>query len=115
MKRRTRPSRPNYLIETSALRPALGSPSQKHNQHFAKAVEGGDLYTSVYIRMEFVRHWICYFIRAAIYVYNCDTVAHALYLLEQAFGRGPKDALSLIQHHLTNCGVLSNTLKAEEV
>jgi hypothetical protein len=115
MTRPTPPSRPKYLVETSALRPALGSPSHKHNQHFSDAVRDGELFTSVYIRMEFVRHWICYFIRAALYFRQCDNVANALYHLEQDFGRGPKDALSMIQQHLAGCGSLSSATSAEEI
>ena|SRR5258708_1376791 len=111
----TTASSAKYLIETSALRPALGSPSHKHNMHFSEAVRDGKLYTSVYIRMEFIRHWVCYFIRAALYFAQCDTVANALYHLEQAFGRGPKDALSMIQQHLTGCGSLSSETSAEEI
>jgi hypothetical protein len=109
------PSRAKYLVETSALRPALGSPSVKHNQHFAAVVRDGDLYTSVYIRMEFIRHWVCYFIRAALYRAQCNNLANALYHLEQAFGRGPKDALSMIQQHLLGCGSLSSDTSAEEI
>jgi hypothetical protein len=115
MKRRQPPSKPQYLVETSALRPALGSPSHKHNQHFAEAVKDGDLYTSVYIRMEFVRHWICYFIRAALLVAQCGDMANALYLLEQAFGRGAKDALALIQQQLMQCGSVTCDTSAEEI
>src|SRR5258708_38867991 len=108
-------NRPKYLVETSALRPALGSPSHKHHQHFSDAVRDGELYTSVYIRMEFIRHWVCYMIRAALYFKQCDDVANDLYHLEQAFGRGPKDALFLIQQHLSVCGSLSSATSAEEI
>jgi hypothetical protein len=65
--------------------------------------------------MEFIRHWICYFIRAALIFKQCDNVANALYHLEQAFGRGPKDALSMIQQHLLGCGSLSSSTSAEEI
>jgi hypothetical protein len=65
--------------------------------------------------MEFIRHWVCYFIRAALIIKQCDDVSNALYHLEQAFGRGPKDALSMIQQHLLGCGSLSSATSAEEI
>jgi len=105
------PTKTKYLVETSALRPALGSPSAKHNQHFAELVKDGELYGSVYVRMEFIRRWICYFIRAGSVINQCGTVTNGLYHLEQDFGRGPKGALAMIQGILSRAGVLDDTPK----
>jgi hypothetical protein len=44
-----------YLVETSVVWPALGSSTTAHNQHFTAMVKGGSLWTSTYIRMEFIR------------------------------------------------------------
>jgi hypothetical protein len=74
-----------YLIETSAVRPALGSSTTAHHQHFAEQVKGGSLWTSTYIRMEFIRRWFCDMVRIALTIEQCASVVDALVILEQDF------------------------------
>ena len=50
---------PKYLVETSALEPALLEATPAHKTHFEDAVRGGELWSSVYIRKEFMRRWFC--------------------------------------------------------
>ena len=57
-----------YLIETSAIPPALGQSTPKHRQHFQENVTNGTLYTSYYIRMEFIRRWVFSGLRVAFAV-----------------------------------------------
>ena len=73
------------LVETSALRPALGQSTKRHEEHFRNATAGGHLGTSVYIRMEFIRRWICDLIRLALEVDQFESVDEALVYLEQDF------------------------------
>src|SRR4051812_44250841 len=45
-----------YLIETSIVRAALGDSTNPHNTHFQQQVAGGDLFSSIYLRMEFITY-----------------------------------------------------------
>ncbi len=75
-----------YLIETSAVRPALGNSTAAHNQHFAEQVQGGSLWSSTYVRMEFIRRWFCDMVRMALTIAQCDDVAgRPCVILEQDF------------------------------
>lgn len=106
-----------YLVETSAVRPALGSSTTAHNRHFAAQVEGGSLWTSTYIRMEFIRRWFCDLVRIALTIEQCDDVADALVLLEQDFRpRSVKGTLAGIARLLQETGAIRNRrMAAEEV
>ena len=104
-----------FLVETSAVRPALGDSTPEHCRHFREQVEGGTLFTSVYIRMEFIRRWVCDAIRMALVISQCSDVAEALCILEQDFSpRSVKGALAVIQRCLRESGSMDNTSAAAE-
>jgi hypothetical protein len=104
-----------YLVETSAVRPALGSSTSAHNRHFAEAVKDGKLWTSTYIRMEFIRRWFCDLVRIALTIAHCDEVTDALILLEQDFRpRNVKGTLAGVAHLLRETGTISNTRSSAE-
>jgi hypothetical protein len=106
-----------YLVDTSAVRPALGDSTTAHNQHFAEQVKGGSLWTSTYIRMEFIRRWFCDLVRIALTIEQCDDVSDALIILEQDFSpRNVKGTLACVAHLLRETGAISNNrASAEEV
>lgn len=79
-----------YLVETSAVLPALGYSSRPHNQHFADQVEGGSLVTSSYVRMETLRRWVCEIIEYAQMVEMSSSVSDAASFWKEAYGRKPK-------------------------
>jgi hypothetical protein len=106
--------KPKYLIETSAIPPALGTTTPEYVRHFQVEVSGGTLFSSVFIRKEFLRRWICDTIRVALTLNQCDTWADALVHLEQDFGRKPKGALDVIQHLLRRTGTIDNNEAALE-
>ena len=106
-----------YLVETSAVRPALGSSTPAHNQHFVEQVNGGSLWSSTYIRMEFIRRWFCDMVRIALTIEQCDDVATALVVLEQDFSpRSVKGTLAAIAQILRETGTIANKrMSVEEV
>src|SRR5712692_6592412 len=67
-----------YLIETSAIPVALAESTPKHCQHFEEEIKDGELYSSIYIRMEFIRRWICEHIRIALTIAHFENVHDAL-------------------------------------
>lgn len=104
-----------YLIETSAVRAAVGPTTTRQREHFEEVVDDGTLFTSVYIRMEFIRRWICTCIYAALVVAQCRSVSEALIILEQDFSsRNVKADLAVISEHLTRLGVLQDQQSASE-
>jgi hypothetical protein len=107
--------RKKYLIETSAVRAALGDSYVPQNQLLASEVEGGTLWSSVYIRMEYIRRWFCDMSRMAITISLCSDVSDALIVLEQDFKpRNVKGVLASIAMFLRERGSLSNTRRAAE-
>jgi hypothetical protein len=102
-----------FLVETSALEPALGNSTPRHVAHFQAEV-AGELRTSVYIRKEFLRRWFCDMVRLALTIAQCGSVADALSVVSQDFGRGAKSALSAISRHLRDQGVIENEASAAE-
>lgn len=104
-----------FLIETSALEPALGNSTPRHVAHFQQEAAGKRL-TSVYVRKEFLRRWFCDMIILATAVDQVGSVADALSLVAQEFGRGPKSALSALSRYLRERGSLENsTAAADEI
>ncbi len=79
-------NKPAYLIETSAVLVSLGESTPAHCQHFAGEVRDGDLHTSIYIRMEFIRRWILDYIRMAATVDQVSNLHDTLFDLNQDFG-----------------------------
>jgi hypothetical protein len=106
-----------FLVETSAVRPALGDSTARHCEHFQDQVSGGTLSTSVYIRMEFLRRWFCDAVRLALVIDQCGDVAEALVRIEQDFRpRSIKGLLAVVAKHLRDRGTLANAPEtAEEV
>jgi hypothetical protein len=47
-----------YLVETSAVPVALGESTTRHSSHIAEATADGELWTSLYVRKEFIARWI---------------------------------------------------------
>jgi hypothetical protein len=108
-------SKSRFLIETSALEPALGNSTPRHVAHFQREA-AGERVSSVYIRKEFIRRWFCDMVRLALTVAQCGNVADALAILSQDFGRTPKGILSAISRYLRERGALdSSPLAAEEI
>jgi hypothetical protein len=107
--------REKYLIETSSIRPALGSSTPAHCRHFDEQTQDGRLWTSTYIRMEFIRRWFCDMIRLALTIEQCSSVSGALFLLEQDFSpRRVKGILAGVAQHLQETGAIWNTRAAAE-
>ncbi|HVC94504.1 MAG TPA: hypothetical protein VND64_12475, partial [Pirellulales bacterium] len=93
------------------------SSTTNHNEHFAEQVKGGKLWSSTYIRMEFIRRWFCDIVRVALTIDQCDDVANALIILEQDFKpRNVKGTLAAISHLLRETEAITNArTSAEEV
>ncbi len=98
-----------YLIETSAVPVALGESTPAHCAHFRAAVAGGTQDTSIYIRKEFLKRWVCYYIKMAFTVDHFGNLADALHHLNQAFGiRDVKAANHAITLLLRQKGPITN-------
>jgi hypothetical protein len=67
-----------YVVETSAVRLALGNSTSAHNRHFAEQVQGGALWISTYNCMEFIRRWFCDMVRIALTIEQCNCMARML-------------------------------------
>src|SRR5438132_12656204 len=74
-----------YLIETSALEPALDLSTAKHNKHYKDSTREGALWSSTYIRKEFIRCWFCDFLHMAFVINLCTTVHEGILQLRQEF------------------------------
>src|SRR4051812_13586922 len=104
-----------YLVETSAVRPALGHSTPAPQEHFKEQVRDGTLWASVYIRMECIRLWFCEAARLAFAVAHFDDVPAALTYLEQEFSqRRNKATLATVSAYLRVVGPLTNTRAAAE-
>jgi hypothetical protein len=106
-------SKVRYLVETSALEPALGNSTPRHVAHFQQETSC-ERVSSVYIRKEFIRRWFCDMVRLALTVAQHGNVADALAILSQDFGRAPKSALSAIGRFLRDRGAFDNSAQAAE-
>jgi len=106
--------KPKFLVETSAIPPALKATTPRYTAYFNEAIADGALYSSLYIRKEFMRRWICDTIRVALVLKQCTTWADALVILEQDFGRKPKGTLDVVQHLLRQTGTINNSEAAAE-
>jgi len=74
-----------YLVETSAVPVALGGSTPAHCRHFGDAVSDGGLYTSIYIRKEFIRRWIRDCIKMAFMIDHFQDLPSAMHYLNQEF------------------------------
>lgn len=103
-----------YLVDTSAVRPALGHSTPKHCEHFREQAADGELWTSLYVRMEFIRVWFCEAARLAFSIAHFDDVAQALIYLEQEFSPRRNKATVAVVAFLQQHGPLRNTRQAAE-
>ena len=106
-----------YLIDTSAVRAAIRQSTSDHNEHFSQEVRDGVLWTSFYIRMEFIRRWFCDLARIAFTIEMYSNVDYALISLEQDFSiRNVKGVLASLAIWLRDTGAIRNVHRsAEEV
>jgi hypothetical protein len=104
-----------FLIETSVVRAALGDSTRDHARHVGEQIQGGKLYTSVYLRMEFIRRWFCDAARMAFAIDQFRDVSDALVFLEQDFSpRNMKGNLAALARALRVRGVMDNSRAAAE-
>jgi len=78
-------SNKKYLVETSAVPVALGESTTRHCDHFAEATADGEVWTSLYVRKEFIARWILSYIRMAFVADHFQDLAEAQYHLSQDF------------------------------
>jgi hypothetical protein len=100
--------RKKYLVETSAVLPAIDFSLPDHNEHFRTETAGADLFGSVYVRMEVLRRWVCELIEFAELMEQCSTVADCFTHWSQLYGRRPKLAGDLVAWMLRQNGVVRN-------
>jgi hypothetical protein len=104
-----------YLVDTSAVRPAMGQSTLSQQKHFAELVGDGSLWSSVYLRMEFIRRWFCSAARLAFTIEHFSDVPQAIWYLEQDFKpRENKAILAVLGTHLQQVGPLKTTRAAAE-
>lgn len=73
------------LIESSVVRSVLGFGSSAQAKEIRAATDGAELWSSTYLRMEFVRGVVCSMAQMAIVVRRFDTCAQALSYLSNDF------------------------------
>ncbi len=78
-------SKKEYLIESSAAPVSINHSTPKHYKAYKDLVADGEVWTSVYIRMEFVRRWIKYFFRLAFTVQHFEDLSDAIRHENQSF------------------------------
>lgn len=98
-----------YLIETSAVPAAVGHSTPEHTQHFDAAVADGELYTSIYVRKETIRRFICDLIEIAEKIAQCSTPDRAIHLLGEGYGRKPKAVVNVVAMLLQKDNAIKNT------
>lgn len=74
-----------YLVETSAVPAALGLSTTAHRRHCDEAVRDGRQWTSIYIRMEFIRVFYCELAHMAFFISQRSSVRDSLVLLSNRF------------------------------
>ncbi len=105
-----------YLIETSAVRAAIEETTPKHSRHFEEATRDGELSTSVYIRMEFLRRWIRYYLRIALIVDCFQNLPHALNYESESFSaRDVKTLVHLLSALCASGKEMSGREAAKEI
>jgi hypothetical protein len=74
-----------YLIESSVVRPVLGFGSSAQAKEIRTATDGAELWSSTYLRMEFIRGVVCAMARMAAVVRNFDNCTQAFAYLSNDF------------------------------
>lgn len=99
-----------YLIDTSLGPVAIGESTPSHIAHFKQETGDGVLWTSVYIRKEFIHRWVLIYFEMAASVRQYDNLADALNHLNQDFsGRNVKARSDINAAILREKGSLRNT------
>ena len=94
-------SRKKYLVDTSLVCAVMKDTGRRYSTYVASETADGTVSTSTYIRMEFIRVWICSLIRLALYVDAYGNLDDALNRVEQDFGpRKVKANLSAVRTYL---------------
>ncbi|MGO8691732.1 MAG: hypothetical protein ACLQLG_19090 [Thermoguttaceae bacterium] len=105
-----------YLIETSAVLVAMGGSTADHRDEFQRTVADGALFTSLYIRKEFIRRWICYLIHLAFYRDQFGNLADAMDHANEAFSiRDVKTLNHFTTWYMRECGALTSRSGAKEI
>lgn len=105
-----------YLVETSLVRAALGQTTSAHYQHFQQEAADGELVTSAYVRMEFIRVWVCGAFEVAFVLAHFPSTADALVYLEQEFQqRKNKMVLAVLAAYLREAAPTNGQLAAEDL
>jgi hypothetical protein len=73
------------IIETSCIPVALNESSDSHRVHFDKAIGDGEIWSSVYVRKEFIQRWIRTYIHVAFLINHYGTLDEALGYIEEDF------------------------------
>lgn len=88
----------------------MGESTPNHCRDFAHATVDGRYCTSIYIRKEFMRRWICDYIDLAFRVDHYQSLDAAVYHLEQEFKpRALKTGLHALASMLKQKGAVRNT------
>ena len=105
-----------YLVETSAARAAVGPTTKAHEDAYLALVSNGETYSSYYIRMEFVRRWICIAIKFMVLVKTYSTLREALVRAEQSFKpREVKAYMAFLAEYLSSRDAVTTDEISEEV
>ena len=105
-----------YLIETSAVQVAIGGSTAAHREEFRRTVSDGVLFTSLYIRKEFIQRWICYFIDLAFCRDQSASLADAMDHANEAFGiRDVKTLNHFTTWFMREFGSLDSRTGAKEI
>ena len=101
---------PKLLVETSAVRPLIDFSASVHIDYLRNALSGDpDLWTSVYVRKEFIRRWVCDGLRAAFIAAQSKDAADAGYEIEQDFSiRNIKGFLAVLLGAIRQDGAIPN-------
>lgn len=99
-----------YLIDTSLVPAAIGESTPAHVAHFKQETSDGGLWSSVYVRKEFIHRWVLPCFEMAACVRQYDNLADALNYLTQDFsGRNVKARSDILAAILREKGSLRNT------
>ena len=74
-----------FLIETSAARAAVGPSTKAQEEAYLALTSSGETFSSYYIRMEFIRRWICIAIKFTVLIKTHGSLKEAIVRAEQSF------------------------------
>lgn len=79
---------PTFLVDSSLVPAAIGASTPDHSAEFEKAVAGGKVIITVYVRMEVVRRLVCGLIKMGLMAAQCTTTKQFWHYYQQAFAKG---------------------------